>query len=142
MIFAMLGVYYLRNPGQYLRQFHLYSVFIGYLVGYEKEQRSLSFSKNGKVKIFLFGFKLFQSIICQSKGFLFITGLIPHKRENIQVLYVNVHCQIIQLLQEIILNIKMHKVQVFSVSATITKLLIRCLNLLQNNSAGKEIKGS
>ena len=96
--------------------------------------------KKGKVKI-LFGFKLFQSIICQSKGFLFITGLIPHKRENIQVLYVNVHCQIIQL-QKIILNIKMHKVQVSSVSATITKLLIRCLNLLQNNSAGKEIKGS
>lgn len=98
--------------------------------------------KTGKVKIFLFGFKLFQSTICQSKGFLFITGLIPHKRENIQVLYVNAHCQIIQLLQKIILNIKMHKVQVFSVSATITKLLIRCLNLLQNNSAGKEIKGS
>lgn len=54
----------------------------------------------------------------------------------------DVQCQIIQLLQKIILDIKMHKVQFFSVSATITELLIRCLNLLQNNSAGKEIKGS
>lgn len=142
MIFAMLGVYYLGISGQYLKQFHLYSVFIGYLVRHEKGQRSLPFPKKSKVKIFLFVFKLFQSIICPSKGFLFITGLIPHKRENIQVLYVNAHCQIIQLLQKIILNIKMHKVQVFSVSATITKLLIRCLNLLQNNSARKEIKGS
>lgn len=78
------------------------------------------------------------------KGLTFLLIRLDPRRgeDNIQVLYVNVHCQIIQLLQKIILNIKMHKVQFFSVSATITNLLIRCLNLLQNNSAGKEIKGS